>query len=156
VVMCDTVVLIRAHCLSLPLKLASQPTYNVHQTTMSEILNFILDHEDSFKNRARLASLWSDFPLHKVSNPDGYIANSNAWKRALFHATRAGVIPTVADQSTKSGEKQSGRNDTLIMTTGQELARALENRPWGIPSGLASVVVSVAVQLVVIFADKRG
>lgn len=109
---------------------------------MSELLSFILDHEDSFKNRARLSSLWSDFPLHKVANPDGYAANINAWKKALFHASRAGHIPATAGSAIKKGVKESGTNDVLIMATGQQLARALEYRPWGIPSGLASVVVS--------------
>lgn len=108
---------------------------------MSELLNFILDHEDSFKNRARLSSLWSDFPLHKVANPDGYAANINAWKKALFHASRAGLIPTTASTATKKAAKESGTNDVLVLATGQELAKSLEYRPWGIPAGLASVVV---------------
>lgn len=108
---------------------------------MSELLKFILDHEESFKNRARLSSLWSDFPLHKVANPDGYAANINAWKKALFHASLAGVIPTTATTATKKGPKESGTNDVLVLATGQELIRALEYRPWGIPAGLASVVV---------------
>ncbi|RDI76725.1 hypothetical protein Vi05172_g13300 [Venturia inaequalis] len=107
---------------------------------MSELLNFILDHEESFKNRARLSSLWSDFPLHKVANPDGYAANINAWKKALFHASLAGIIPTTATSATKKGTKESGTNDVLVLATGQELIRALEYRPWGIPAGLASVV----------------
>ncbi|QDS73273.1 hypothetical protein FKW77_004883 [Venturia effusa] len=107
---------------------------------MSDLLNYILDHEDSFKNRARLSSLWSDFPLHKVANPDGYAANINAWKKALFHASRAGLIPTTATTAAKKGTKESGTNDVLVLSTGQELARALEYRPWGIPAALASVV----------------
>ncbi|TLD37796.1 hypothetical protein E2P81_ATG03471 [Venturia nashicola] len=107
---------------------------------MSELLNFILDQENSFKNRARLSSLWSDFPLHKVANPDGYAANINAWKKALFHASLAGLIPTTATTASKKGAKESGTNDVLVLATGQELTRALEFRPWGIPAGLASVV----------------
>lgn len=121
-------------------------TLNLHPIStfvaMSELLNFILDHEDSFKNRARLSSLWSDFPLHKVANPDGYAANINAWKKALFHASLAGLIPTTATTATKKGAQESGTNDVLVLATGQELTRALEFRPWGIPAGLASVVVS--------------
>ncbi|EON61088.1 hypothetical protein W97_00299 [Coniosporium apollinis CBS 100218] len=95
---------------------------------MSELLNFILDHEEAFR-RARLASLYSDFRYQQATNPDGYVANINAWRKALIDASRAGLLPG-----------QGASNDLLSIRTGEELARALETKQWGRPLALGAVI----------------
>ncbi|OCK80152.1 hypothetical protein K432DRAFT_298294 [Lepidopterella palustris CBS 459.81] len=96
---------------------------------MSELLAFILDHEEAFRSRGRLASLYSDFRLQLNTNPDGYNANVSAWKKALADATRAGVIPARGEE-----------NDLLSIRTGEELSRALASKEWGRPMALGAVI----------------
>ena len=98
----------------------------------------------------RLASLYSDFSAQKTLNPSGYAANLSAWKKALFNACRRGKIPSVAatanTQSVKrrkishEDENEAAATDYLSFSTGEELARALELRPYGRPTGLAEVI----------------
>lgn len=118
---------------------------------MSELLTFILDHEDAFKSRTRLASLYSDFRYQRDTNPDGYKANLEAWKEALVHAARAGVIPVTRETAKRKTVKLGKRedmamkslvNDVLAIKTGEELVAALECSPWGRPVALAAVIVS--------------
>lgn len=95
---------------------------------MNELVDYISTHEEAFRNRNRLASLYSDFRGQQQTNPDGYFANLNAWQRALEHATRAGVVPA-------SG---AARN-LLIIDTGNELSRALQHKDFGLPTCLRDV-----------------
>jgi charged multivesicular body protein 7 len=83
----------------------------------------------------RLASLYSDFSYQEHTNPDGYRANLEAWRRALVAAAREGVLPT---------EHGSKDHDRLVIHTGDDLAAALDTRDWGVPSGLGRVVVRVS------------
>ncbi|KAL2349739.1 hypothetical protein BJ546DRAFT_620746 [Cryomyces antarcticus] len=96
---------------------------------MSELLNFILTHEEAFRSRSRLASLYSDFRLQAATNPDGYAANIAAWRDGLTAVARAGLIPS-----------QGIDHDLLAIRTGDELARALESREWGRPLALGTVI----------------
>jgi len=123
---------------------------------MSELLNFILDHEDAFKrfvivllqhidadansnnSKARLASLYSDFSHQAKSNPDGYAANISAWRQAISRALQAAKIPS----SRVAGGSGSGYN-TLVLETGEELLRALNTKTWGRPVALGSVIVGL-------------
>ncbi|KIW00427.1 uncharacterized protein PV09_07957 [Verruconis gallopava] len=121
---------------------------------MSELLHFIQDREAAFKNQSRLASLYSNFSAQKTLNPSGYAANLSAWKRALFHACRKGKVPAVAAANTQSikrrtvaheggkeeEEEEAAATDYLSLSTGEELARALELRPYGRPTGLEEVI----------------
>lgn len=96
---------------------------------MSELLEFILQHEEAFSsNSRRLASLYADFSNQRSTNPDGYYANVSAWKKALADAARAGVIPG-----------QGNTHDLLSIRTGEELARALQHSKFGRPTCLAPV-----------------
>ncbi|KAL9096936.1 MAG: hypothetical protein Q9165_000900 [Trypethelium subeluteriae] len=98
---------------------------------MTELLQFLLDHEKAFQSTGRLASLYSDFRLQANTNPDGYDANVSAWRKALADAARAGLLPT-----------QGGSRDLLTIRTGEELAQALDSKQWGRPLALGSVIVS--------------
>ncbi|KAF2121384.1 Snf7-domain-containing protein [Lophiotrema nucula] len=94
----------------------------------SELLEFILAHEDAFKSRNRLSSLYSDFRHHKETNPEGYQANINAWKKALADAARAGVVPA-----------QGGKHHLLNISAGEDLIRALQDENCGRPTCLPAV-----------------
>ncbi|KAI9836589.1 MAG: hypothetical protein M1819_001221 [Sarea resinae] len=95
---------------------------------MSELLSFILSHEEQFR-RARLPSLYSDFRVQQTTNPDGYAANISAWRTALSNATRAGLVPA-----------PGASNDLLVLRTGAELLQELETRDWGRPLALGTVI----------------
>ncbi|KAI9705565.1 MAG: hypothetical protein M1836_006321 [Candelina mexicana] len=110
---------------------------------MSELLNFVLNHEEQFR-RARLASLYSDFRVQQTSNPDGYAANISAWQQALAHATRKGLIPSAGAAS----------NDLLTLRTGEELLRALETKEWGRPLALGAVVSEAVARKRIIPLDE--
>ncbi|KAI9675173.1 MAG: hypothetical protein M1829_003533 [Trizodia sp. TS-e1964] len=94
---------------------------------MSELLKFILAHEEQFR-RQRLPSLYSDFRPLRATNPDGYTANVSAWQAALTRAARAGV----AQRSTTA-------NDLLVLDAGPALLDALETSEWGRPQALGAV-----------------
>ncbi len=93
----------------------------------SPLLSFLLTHEEAFRSRARLASLYSDFRAQASTNPDGYAANVSAWRKALADAAKAGLLPA---------------GDLLVVKTGEELLRELEMAGWGRPGALGAVVVS--------------
>ncbi|KAJ4342741.1 hypothetical protein N0V87_000950 [Didymella glomerata] len=98
------------------------------QTTMSELLDFVLQHEEAFKNQGRLASLYADFRQQLEINADGYHANIAAWTKALTDAARAGVIHT------------NGTTHNLLMIhTSDDLARALQHPQYGKPTCLPAV-----------------
>ncbi|KAF2277384.1 uncharacterized protein EI97DRAFT_432259 [Westerdykella ornata] len=95
---------------------------------MSELLQFILQHEEAFKSRNRLASLYADFRTQLNTNPDGYHANISAWKKALADAARHGVIPA-----------PGGIHHSMKIRTGEELLRALQHPTYGRPTCLSAV-----------------
>ncbi|KAF1362662.1 hypothetical protein EJ07DRAFT_106553 [Lizonia empirigonia] len=97
-------------------------------SNMSELLDFVLQHEEAFKNPQRLASLYADFRQQLDINPDGYHANIAAWTKALTDAARAGVIPT-----------QGTTHDLLNIRTADDLARALQHPQYGRPTCLPAV-----------------
>lgn len=96
-----------------------QPFYEMYN-----LLNFILDHEESFQSKRRLSSLYSDFTPQKDTNPEGYNANLAAWKKAFANATYAGAV----------------NGSRLSIRTGEELGRALMTKQWGRPLALADVI----------------
>lgn len=93
----------------------------------SPLVSFLIANEDSFKSRARLSSLYSDFRAQRDTNLDGYKANLSAWEKGLSDAAKAGLLPG---------------GDTLVVRTGEDLLRDLELRGWGRPSCLGLAVVS--------------
>jgi charged multivesicular body protein 7 len=95
---------------------------------MSELLLFVLAHEEAFKSKSRLASLYADFSTQRNINPEGYQANLSAWKQALSNAARAGVIPS-----------QGTTHDLLSIRTGEDLARSLAHTQFGRPTCLPAV-----------------
>ncbi|KAF1919840.1 Snf7-domain-containing protein [Ampelomyces quisqualis] len=95
---------------------------------MPELLDFILQHEDAFKNQYRLASLYADFRQQLEVNPEGYHANIAAWTQALTDAARAGAIPT-----------QGTTHDLLNIRATDELAQALQHPQHGKPTCLPAV-----------------
>ncbi|KAF2458996.1 hypothetical protein BDY21DRAFT_420280 [Lineolata rhizophorae] len=101
---------------------------------MSELLRFILAHEDAFKSRARLASLYSDFRLKATTNPDGYRSNVAAWTGALARAARAGALP--AGGASGGGEARH----LLALRSGRALETALETDECGRPLSLGAVL----------------
>jgi hypothetical protein len=80
---------------------------------------------------ARLPSLYSDFRRQRTTNPDGYAINISAWRMALAHAAREGLIPA-----------QGSRRDLLVLSFSRELQQALETKQWGQPVALGTVIVS--------------
>ncbi|KAF2645674.1 hypothetical protein P280DRAFT_486792 [Massarina eburnea CBS 473.64] len=96
---------------------------------MSELVQFILSHEDAFQSRGRLASLYADFGSQLNTNPEGYQANLAVWRTALTHAARAGVVPAPG----------SSRHLLTISVDG-ELARALQHSEHGTPTCLPAVL----------------
>ncbi|KAI7486994.1 hypothetical protein KC351_g2955 [Hortaea werneckii] len=98
---------------------------------MNELLEFLRTHEEAFRSRARLASLYSDFRNQRQTNPDGYHANASAWMRALTAAANAGLIPS---------SSASSQHDHFVLQTGEELARALQTQELGRPLALESVI----------------
>ncbi|KAF1945251.1 hypothetical protein EJ02DRAFT_339128 [Clathrospora elynae] len=95
---------------------------------MSDLLNFVLQHEEAFQNQYRLASLYADFRQQLELNPEGYHANIAAWTKALSDAARAGVVPM-----------QGNTHDLLNIRAADELARALQHPQYGKPTGLPAV-----------------
>ncbi|KXS98306.1 hypothetical protein AC578_6829 [Pseudocercospora eumusae] len=97
---------------------------------MSELLEFLRTHDEAFRSRSRLASLYSDFRLQRNTNPDGYHANSSAWLRALSSAAKAGLIPSQTLSS----------NSRFILESSPELLRELQTQEYGQPLALGAVL----------------
>ncbi|KLJ09109.1 hypothetical protein EMPG_15471 [Blastomyces silverae] len=107
---------------------------------MSELLAYILAHEESFR-RARLPSLYSDFSTQRNTNPDGYATNVAAWQRALAHAALAGAIHSSSPGSRHHGEEgAAARGDLLVLRTGNTLMAELETQEWGRPVALQTAI----------------
>ncbi|CAD0110893.1 unnamed protein product [Aureobasidium uvarum] len=99
---------------------------------MNDLVEFLRTHEEAFRSRNRLQSLYSDFRLQKTSNPDGYQANSRAWLRGLTAAACAGRLPPA---STTSGQASH-----VVFGSGEDLSRALNSAQWGRPLALGAVI----------------
>ncbi|KAF2772895.1 hypothetical protein EJ03DRAFT_341493 [Teratosphaeria nubilosa] len=93
--------------------------------------DFLRAHEESFKSRARLASLYSDFRTQRQTNPDGYTANASAWIRALSAAANQGLLPSQAGAT---------QHDHFLLSSGEALAQALTTAEHGRPLALGSVI----------------
>ncbi|GAB7331020.1 hypothetical protein MBLNU13_g02521t1 [Cladosporium sp. NU13] len=97
---------------------------------MPDLLDFLRTHEEAFRSRTRLASLYSDFRHQRQTNPDGYQANASAWLRALSAASKKGLTPP-----------QAGANsDRFVLKTGEELSRSLQTPEFGRPLALGAVL----------------
>ncbi|KAF3019206.1 hypothetical protein E8E15_008339 [Penicillium rubens] len=113
---------------------------------MSELLKYILTHEEAFR-RNRLPSLYSDFTPQKKTNPDGYAVNVAAWEQALNRAAKRGYtssrgvrVRSGSTVSAKSGTAPTKRKKTdhLILRTDESLLRDLESPEWGRPVALGT------------------
>ncbi|KAF7170056.1 hypothetical protein CNMCM5623_002624 [Aspergillus felis] len=106
---------------------------------MSDLLNYILTQEDSFKKN-RLPSLYSDFTLQKKTNPDGYAVNVAAWEQALTRAARRGFVSTSPSRESSSRTATAVQSDHLLLRTDDSLIRALEIPEYGRPVALGAVL----------------
>ncbi|KAL5355860.1 Snf7-domain-containing protein [Aspergillus floccosus] len=105
---------------------------------MNDLLNFILSLEAFRKNR--LPSLYSDFAIHRKTNPDGYAVNVAAWEQALTKAARAGhIAPHGGSNVNTSSEPHHRKTDHLVLRVDQSLLRDLETAEWGRPVALGAV-----------------
>nr|POE51842.1 uncharacterized protein CFP56_26049 [Quercus suber] len=98
---------------------------------MSQLLAFLRTHEEAFRSRSRLASLYSDFRFQRQTNPDGYAVNVSAWTKALSSAAQAGLLPS---------NSQASSHDRLVLHSGEELASALQTPEHGRPLAIGTVV----------------
>lgn len=96
---------------------------------MTDLVGFICTQEEAFKNPNRLASLYSDFRAQQNINPDGYIANLEAWRKALEHAARTGLLPG-----------SGATRNLLVIDSGSQLTRALQHKDFGSPTCLREVL----------------
>ncbi|KAI1340283.1 Snf7-domain-containing protein [Xylariaceae sp. FL0016] len=95
---------------------------------MSELLSYLVENDPNFR-RARLPALYSDFRSQQTLNPDGYIANVNAWKRGLSNAALAGHAPS-----------KSPLRNHLTVELDDSLLRSLESKQFGRPLALGSAL----------------
>ncbi|PYH41571.1 putative vacuolar sorting protein SNF7 family protein [Aspergillus saccharolyticus JOP 1030-1] len=105
---------------------------------MNDLLEYILSQDQFRKNR--LPSLYSDFPIHRKINPEGYTTNIAAWQHALTSAAKHGYIrspiPTSKSQSTGGATSKANH---LILRADESLLRDLEIPEWGRPVALGAV-----------------
>ncbi|KAL2864484.1 putative vacuolar sorting protein SNF7 family protein [Aspergillus lucknowensis] len=99
---------------------------------MSSLLDYILT-QDSFRKN-RLPSLYSDFSIHKKTNPDGYHVNVAAWEQALTKAAKNGCISTRGGDSVKRT-----KSNHLILRVDEGLLHELESPELGRPVALGAV-----------------
>ncbi|GLA44197.1 hypothetical protein AnigIFM63309_002633 [Aspergillus niger] len=97
---------------------------------MTTLLQYILS-QDSFRKN-RLPSLYSDFPIHRKTNPEGYTTNITAWEHALTSAAKHGYIAP-------HGPASKGKANHLILRADESLLRGLEIPECGRPVALGAV-----------------
>ncbi|KAI2899309.1 hypothetical protein CBS63078_7269 [Aspergillus niger] len=97
---------------------------------MTTLLQYILS-QDSFRKN-RLPSLYSDFPIHRKTNPEGYTTNITAWEHALTSAAKHGYIAP-------HGPVSKGKANHLILRADESLLRDLEIPECGRPVALGAV-----------------
>ncbi|RAL14849.1 putative vacuolar sorting protein SNF7 family protein [Aspergillus homomorphus CBS 101889] len=102
---------------------------------MNELLNHILSQDQFRKNR--LPSLYSDFPIHRKINPEGYTTNIAAWQHALTNAAKHGHIHSGPASTTSSAARRKA--DHLILRADESLLRDLEISECGRPVALGAV-----------------
>jgi len=95
---------------------------------MSELLNYLLENEESFR-KTRLPALYSDFRQQATLNPDGFQANIHAWKRGLSSAALAGHVPS-----------KSTTRSHLVLDLDDSILNALTSPQYGRPLALGSVL----------------
>ncbi|PYH96424.1 SNF7 family protein [Aspergillus ellipticus CBS 707.79] len=95
------------------------------------LLEYILSQESFRKNR--LPSLYSDFPIHRKTNPEGYSTNVAAWEHALTAAAKHGYI------ASSSGHTSTKSADHLVLRADESLLRDLELAESGRPVALGAV-----------------
>ncbi|OJJ97191.1 hypothetical protein ASPACDRAFT_33110 [Aspergillus aculeatus ATCC 16872] len=102
---------------------------------MNDLLNYILSQDQFRKNR--LPSLYSDFPIHRKINPEGYNTNIAAWQHALANAAKHGYIHSTPSSSSSSSAKPKANH--LILRADETLLRDLEIPECGRPVALGAV-----------------
>ncbi|KAF7621300.1 hypothetical protein AFLA_011603 [Aspergillus flavus NRRL3357] len=105
---------------------------------MNDLLNFILSQDAFRKNR--LPSLYSDFAIHRKTNPDGYAVNVAAWEQALTKAAKHGYISSSHGQLSTPSKGAMRKSDHLILRADKSLLRDLEIPEWGQPVALGAVL----------------
>ena len=115
--------------------------------TMTELTDFIIKTEGF--SQSRLTSLYADFARDAKIDPDSFVANLEDWQKALYHAAKAGKIPSsageAADKSPRSATENKAQiahppRDRLTIQTGEPLLRALELPVLGRPDSLGAVL----------------
>lgn len=76
--------------------------------------------------RARLPALYSDFRPQRTLNPDGYRANTSAWRTALARLASRGLL--------------GAGSGVFVLELDDALLRALESRHFGQPLALGTAV----------------
>ncbi|GAB1210431.1 hypothetical protein APSETT445_009223 [Aspergillus pseudonomiae] len=105
---------------------------------MNDLLNFILSQDAFRKNR--LPSLYSDFAIHRKTNPDGYAVNVAAWEQALTKAAKHGYISSSYGQPSTLSKGAKWKSDHLVLRADKSLLRDLEIPEWGQPVALGAVL----------------
>ncbi|KAE8355250.1 Snf7-domain-containing protein [Aspergillus coremiiformis] len=105
---------------------------------MNDLLNFILSQDAFRKNR--LPSLYSDFAIHRKTNPDGFVVNVAAWEQALTKAAKHGYISSTYGQASTPSKGAQRTRDHLILRADKSLLRDLEIPEWGQPVALGAVL----------------
>jgi hypothetical protein len=82
----------------------------------------------------RVESLYDDLNRLKQFEPAGYRANVDTWRHALLAASKEGLVSTTPGNATKS---------RFVMSTGDQLLKALDTRQFGIPQSLGLVLVRI-------------
>ncbi|KAB8077037.1 Snf7-domain-containing protein [Aspergillus leporis] len=104
---------------------------------MNDLLNFILT-QNAFREN-RLPSLYSDFAIHRKTNPDGYAVNVAAWEQALMKAAKHGYLSSSHGQAVTPSKGATRKSDHLVLRADKSLLRDLEIREWGQPVALGAV-----------------
>ena len=119
---------------------------------MGELADYLVDNDANFRKfvtllssrvdqitnihcRARLPALYSDFRPQRTLNPDGYQANVSAWRQALATLTSQGLI-----------SHRGSNPDHLVLSLDDSLLRSLENKQFGQPLALGTVVREAAAE----------
>ncbi|PFH59115.1 hypothetical protein XA68_12781 [Ophiocordyceps unilateralis] len=95
---------------------------------MGELADYLTKHDGNFR-KARLPALYSDFRSQQTLNPDGYRANVSAWRGALARLASRGLLT-----------RQGSASSLLVLSLDGALLRALENRQFGQPLALGTVI----------------
>lgn len=91
------------------------------------LVQFLVDNEPLFR-QSRLPSLYSDLSNLRITNPEGFAANSQAWTSALTLLALSGKLPT---------------EQRVILSCSDNLLVALSSPNYGRPVGLGAVLDDV-------------